>query len=65
MNTLVDNRDKSPVSLKISVNQIEKDFKVPPGKTTTLTLPIQAADTDLAVRFQGNKNLVILETAFE
>lgn len=64
--TTVENTQPQPQGMSVSVNEHSAHEEViPPGKTLKIRTPITPGETDLAVRYTGHKELVILETAFE
>jgi hypothetical protein len=64
--TKVRNDGKEVMKLRVNVNDgkpVEHD--VPAGETITITAPIPSKSTDVSVRYTGNRELIILETAFQ
>lgn len=63
--TRVENPTDQPAKIKVDVNGAgPAAVDVPAGKTITVQTPIPGSATDLAVKYTGEKSLVILETDF-
>jgi hypothetical protein len=64
--TQIQNIGKSEQTLSASINgEKETSITVPPAMTLTLETPLPEGATDLAVRYSGGKQLVILRTEFK
>jgi len=67
MATTVQNPTGKDVSLEIQINRAAPAAQepIPAGRTRTIQTPLPAGATDLAVRYAGEKKLILLKTAFE
>ncbi|MGI8906742.1 MAG: glycoside hydrolase family 2 TIM barrel-domain containing protein [Candidatus Sumerlaeaceae bacterium] len=64
--TKVENTQAEPLTLHVSVNGAPAQAtNVAPGKAITVRTPIGGGTSHLSVRYTGDKQLVILETAFQ
>jgi hypothetical protein len=67
MITKVNNPGKKPSHLTVTLNQLPAatPATVAPGQTIEVRSPLPENSTNVAVRFLGDKNLVLLETRFQ
>lgn len=67
MLTTVENPGSSPGTLAVSINDqpAGPPATIAPGRTVKVRSPLPAGTTTVCVRYAGEKNLVLLETAFE
>ena len=64
--TKVRNDTREAIMLQVNVNEGKPTkHDIPPGQTITVSTPIPSKATDVSVRYTGNRELIILETAFQ
>lgn len=64
--TKIENPHAEALSMSVKVNDgSATTIQVPAGKTAILRAPLPADASDVSVRYNGSKKLVILETSFE
>jgi beta-galactosidase len=61
----VENTQKTPLEMKITVNGAATTAIIAPGQISTIKSHIPSNVTDLTIQYTGAKQLVILETSFE
>ena len=53
------------ISLQLNHQSVGQPTEIPAGKTLTVETPLPSDATDICVGYKGDKQLVILQTAFQ